>query len=699
MAVVPGRRLESSPSYADAVLPSIGPYFAFDGTNSDLARQLYLRGKAGDKATKFSNFAVPDKVQARLDDLGVSWDDLSGIAQRAVLWDTGFGVTQDHKPIQIWTLAGHSMMDLAVPLVQFNAVGCTERNCSQPDGTWSLSNLYCNGEQMLNAARCVMEDFVDPEEIHLAMWITGGNPEGVPTPTVRKHAWEDASSNISYVVLAVHTVDIADEPAYGECATNTQNEGYGSLVLACHTKANITDGIRGALEEIEGSPWVSRWLAEDYSNGGKGTGSGSSTTSTSATDGGFKLIYLVPIVVGALIIVALIVLAVFLTRRRSQNADNRSFENHVASPSAAYQRDPVTPLIQYQPRPSLDQYRAVKDHGSSQDNISLGRPTVATSEDTETGSRRSIDSTIRFRPSYDGEFSSDSNQSMRILLSSKHLQGKRIPFDSLTFERALSKGVNGEVWLGRHQGQNVAIKRLLQTNTHHADEVEEFAREIELSASLSHPNIISFIGVAWSTLDNLVMVLDFFPTGDLQSYLKKNAEAMSWAKDKIHIAAGIGRAVVYLHTRSPPIIHRDLKSKNVLLTNDLEAKLIDFGVSRGLAENTMTAGVGTPYWTAPEILQGGRYTEQADIYSFGVILSELDTGKFPYHDVLRPDGKKPRPFQIMEDVMTGKLRPSFSEDCPPRISRISTACCQHDPARRPTASQVVRILNGDDYVV
>eukprot|EP00644_Phytophthora_capsici_P009410 jgi/Phyca11/543949/estExt2_Genewise1Plus.C_PHYCAscaffold_130359 len=195
------------------------------------------------------------------------------------------------------------------------------------------------------------------------------------------------------------------------------------------------------------------------------------------------------------------------------------------------------------------------------------------------------------------------------------------------------------------------------------------------------------------------MVLDFLPTGDLQSYLKKNAEIMSWAKDKIHIATGIGRAVEYLHCRTPPLIHRDLKSKNVLLTTNLEAKLIDFGVSRGLAENTMTAGVGTPYWTAPEILQGGRYTEQADIYSFGVILSELDTGKFPYHDVLRPDRKKPRPFQIMEEVMAGKLRPSFSEDCPPRIRRISTACCQHDPTRRPTAAQVVRILNGDDYVV
>uniref|UniRef100_H3G576 Protein kinase domain-containing protein n=1 Tax=Phytophthora ramorum TaxID=164328 RepID=H3G576_PHYRM len=90
------------------------------------------------------------------------------------------------------------------------------------------------------------------------------------------------------------------------------------------------------------------------------------------------------------------------------------------------------------------------------------------------------------------------------------------------------------------------------------------------------------------------------------------------------------QALGYLHACTPPVIHRDLKSNNVLLTDKLEPKVIDFGVSRGLVDLTMTAGVGTPYWTAPEILEGKRYTEKADIYSFGVVLSELDTGKIPY---------------------------------------------------------------------
>ncbi|EEY67486.1 protein kinase [Phytophthora infestans T30-4] len=110
----------------------------------------------------------------------------------------------------------------------------------------------------------------------------------------------------------------------------------------------------------------------------------------------------------------------------------------------------------------------------------------------------------------------------------------------------------------------------------------------------------------------------------------------------------------------------------------------------------MTAGVGTPYWTAPEVLEGKRYTEQADLYSFGVVLSELDTCKLPFHDALTSDGRKPKPVQILADVMAGMLRPSFSEDCPRRIRRIGVACCQQDPSRRPSAAQAVKMLTEAD---
>ncbi|KAG3249796.1 hypothetical protein PI124_g5527 [Phytophthora idaei] len=114
----------------------------------------------------------------------------------------------------------------------------------------------------------------------------------------------------------------------------------------------------------------------------------------------------------------------------------------------------------------------------------------------ETTTYKGVDRTIRLKPSYSGEFGSGSNCTLNILHNSEFLVGKRLSYDSIIFKRPLSKGANGEVWQCDYQNEEVAVKRLLQHQNHHADEVEEFAQEIELSASLKHPNIVEFIGVA-----------------------------------------------------------------------------------------------------------------------------------------------------------------------------------------------------------
>ncbi|KAG3163368.1 hypothetical protein PI126_g5571 [Phytophthora idaei] len=312
---------------------------------------------------------------------------------------------------------------------------------------------------------------------------------------------------------------------------------------------------------------------------------------------------------------------------------------------------------------------------------------------TASSGRLTQQSSVFSQSSIDFE-SAGSNRTLEILLNSPHLQGRRIPYESVTFKNTLSKGVNGEVWVCEYNGYKVTVKRLLQGNQK-AETVQAFAEEIELSASLVHPSIVEFIGVAWNSLNNLVMVLEFFPRGNLQNYLHKSSDLLSWARDKIQTAVAIAHALQYLHDRSSPIIHRDLKSNNILITEKLEPKLIDFGVSRRLVELTMTAGIGTPYWTAHEILEGKRYTEQADIYSFGVVLSELDTGKIPYYDALTEGGGKAKPFQILQDVVDGCLQPTFTQSCPPRIYRVGLACLSFDPLSRPTASQLIRELEGN----
>ncbi|KAJ8575842.1 hypothetical protein ON010_g3373 [Phytophthora cinnamomi] len=635
------RDLESISS--SSLLPAAGS-FVFDGTNSDFARQLYIRHKAGDTGDAVSLTSVPAAVKARLDPLNVKFDDLPGLVQRAVLWDSGFGVSPNNEAVQVWPIDNHTMADIAIPKAEVGGAGCTFKNCSQPNDVIAYFTLICSGDQMLSVARCVADTFEDDGAAGYlgAMWSNGADPDMAPQIRLRDHSWTDPVSNHSYSVYAVHTVPTALDVAWNQCPASDE---YASVAVPCHRRDSYSDEEIAAMTAPTGSAWVTAWLNEEFA---KDVSS-------------FNLLMVVLIALG-IVLMAAIGLGWYCWRRRLNSKPDltASPECDLGADSTCY-LDGGTPEV----------------------------PTRPTTYSTRPTTQLSCFSHL------DDYESAGSNMTLKILLNSVHLQGRRIPYESLSFEKALSKGASGEVWVGSYAGRKVAIKKLLQLNDQKAESVEAFAEEIELSASLVHPHIVEFLGVAWNSLSNLTMVMEFFPRGNLQGYLQKNVDLLSWARDRVQMAVAIAQALHYLHTRSPPIIHRDLKSNNILLTEKLEPKLIDFGVSRGLTDLTMTAGVGTPYWTAPEILEGKRYTEQADIYSFGVVLSELDTGKIPYHDTVTEGGGKAKPFQVLQDVMAGTLRPSFSRDCPPRIQRIGLACLAFDPSSRPTASQLIEELEGN----
>ncbi|DAZ94067.1 TPA: hypothetical protein N0F65_006654 [Lagenidium giganteum] len=129
---------------------------------------------------------------------------------------------------------------------------------------------------------------------------------------------------------------------------------------------------------------------------------------------------------------------------------------------------------------------------------------------------------------------------------------------------------------------------------------------------------------------------------------------------------GIAQALAYLHARTPAVIHRDLKSKNMLLNDQLQAKLIDFGVS-----------------------------QKSDIYSFGVFLSEVDTGTTPYSDLKTGDGAKMSTLRVLQLVMAGQVTPTFSSECPARIRNIAMLCLDFQPEKRPSAREIVDVLTGN----
>ncbi|ETL80635.1 TKL/DRK protein kinase [Phytophthora nicotianae] len=265
----------------------------------------------------------------------------------------------------------------------------------------------------------------------------------------------------------------------------------------------------------------------------------------------------------------------------------------------------------------------------------------------------------------------------------------RIPREKVILQQRISRGGYGEVYVGTFNDQRVAIKMLLPETRKRIQSVNEFLAEVKLMASLEHPRIVEFIGVAWDSLTDLCVVSEFMEGGDVRALLNRyqNERNIGFDYTKVKIALHVAHALTYMHSFDPPLIHRDLKSKNILLTEDYDAKLTDFGASRELVDRTMTAGIGTSLWMAPEMMTGEKYDEKADIFSFGVVLSELDSNALPYANTGK--NRQPSDLAILQLVMQGKLRVSFSETCPPAILELGMACVAADPTARPTAAEAL----------
>ncbi|GMF40098.1 unnamed protein product [Phytophthora fragariaefolia] len=266
----------------------------------------------------------------------------------------------------------------------------------------------------------------------------------------------------------------------------------------------------------------------------------------------------------------------------------------------------------------------------------------------------------------------------------------RIPREKVVLQEKISRGGYGEVYKGTFNGQCVAIKTLLPETRKRIQSVNDFLAEVKLMASLEHPRIVDFIGVAWDSLTDLCVVSEFMEGGDLRALLSRyHAEGRptGFDYDKVKIALHVAHALTYMHSLDPPMVHRDLKSKNILLNNELDAKLTDFGASRERVDRTMTAGVGTSLWMAPEMMSGEKYGEKADMFSFGVVLSELDSNALPY--VNSGKTRQGSDLVVLQLVMQGKLHVKFSESCPSVIRELGMACVTSDPVARPTAAQAL----------
>ncbi|BAU80032.1 serine-threonine kinase [Tokyovirus A1] len=248
-------------------------------------------------------------------------------------------------------------------------------------------------------------------------------------------------------------------------------------------------------------------------------------------------------------------------------------------------------------------------------------------------------------------------------------------FREISLGKQLGMGSFGVVHSATWKGIHIAVKRVINQNMSE-DSKLRFREEVALLASFDHKNIATFVGCCFEK-PNISLVTVLETPGDLGTLLSLG-EKMEW-ETKRKILSGVCEGLCYLHSKG--VVHRDIKSSNILVNDVWEAKISDFGFARLKQENMTMTSVGSTAYMAPEVLSGSRYDEKADVYSFGVLVWEVITKKKPY------EGQSP--VRVAELAREGK-RLSIPNDCPKDIKKLLKKCWEEDPNKRPSMSEVSR---------
>lgn len=261
-----------------------------------------------------------------------------------------------------------------------------------------------------------------------------------------------------------------------------------------------------------------------------------------------------------------------------------------------------------------------------------------------------------------------------------------IEADELELGPRIGIGSFGEVYRGTWRHTDVAVKKFLEQDLS-PQLMQEFKAEVSIMKRLKHPNVVLFMG-ACTQPPNLSIVTQFVPRGSLFRLLHRAGQQGALQLNdqrRIRIALDVARGMNYLHSCRPPIVHRDLKSPNLLVDKDLTIKVCDFGLSRVRRSTWLSSKsqAGTPEWTAPEVLRSQAYNEKSDVYSFGVILWELCTGQEPWHDK--------NAMQVVGAVGWGNAQLPLSDSMQP-ILRDLIASCWRQPQDRPSFGDIIAIL-------
>lgn len=260
-----------------------------------------------------------------------------------------------------------------------------------------------------------------------------------------------------------------------------------------------------------------------------------------------------------------------------------------------------------------------------------------------------------------------------------------VDLSDLLLGHKFASGAYSRLYLGKYKGAAVAVKILHkpEDNWEVSKRVDsQFRCEVNALSRVHHRNVVKFVG-ACKKPPVCCIVTEYLALGSLRSYLHNQQPYALNLKVAVDMALDVAHGMEYLHSQG--LIHRDLKSENLIIADDLCVKITDFGVACfEWKPSAMSDDVGTYRWMAPEMISRKHISKKADVYSFGIVLWELLTGSVPFEDL--------SPVQVAFAVVHKHARLPIPLTCPNPLGRLMDQCWHTDPEKRPDFTKIVGVL-------
>ncbi|XP_035765076.1 proto-oncogene tyrosine-protein kinase Src isoform X3 [Neolamprologus brichardi] len=258
-----------------------------------------------------------------------------------------------------------------------------------------------------------------------------------------------------------------------------------------------------------------------------------------------------------------------------------------------------------------------------------------------------------------------------------------IPRESLRLDIKLGQGCFGEVWMGTWNGTTQVAIKTLKPGTMSP---EAFLQEAQVMKKLRHEKLVQLYAVV--SEEPIYIVTEYMGQGSLLDSLKGDMGKMLRLPQLVDMASQIASGMAYVERMN--YVHRDLRAANILVGDNLVCKVADFGLARLIEDNEYTARQGAKFpikWTAPEAALYGRFTIKSDVWSFGILLTELATkGRVPYPGMVNRE--------VLDQVERGYRMPCPAE-CPESLHELMLSCWRKEPEERPTFEYLQGFL--EDY--